>query len=189
MGEPSQKEITQLLRDWNRGDTSALDRLMPLVYSELRRLAKAYLHRERADHTLQPTALVHEAYLRLVDSANVTWQNRAHFFGIAARVMRQTLVNHALARRAEKRGGLANKLSLDEAIRFSDEREVDLVALDEALKELEKIDAQKARIIELRFFGGLSIAETAEVLNVSHATVERHWKIARLWLKRELSKA
>lgn len=189
MGKLSQQQITQHLMDWSQGDPAALDRLMPSVYSELRRLAAAHLRRERHDHTLQATALVHEAYLRLVDAEHVTWQNRAHFFGIAARVMRQILVNHALSRNAAKRGGLAHKLSLDEVVSFADDREVDIVALDEALKELEQIDPQKCRIIELRFFSGLSIEETAEVLGVSKATVERHWRIAKLWLKRELSKA
>ena len=188
MGKSSQKQITELLLDWSRGDAAALDQLMPTIYGELRQLASRYLRRERPDHTLQATALVHEAYLRLVDAEQVTWQNRAHFFGIAARIMRQVLVNHALAHQAAKRGGLAQKLSLEEAISFADDREVDLVALDQALKELERLDPQKCRIIELRFFSGLSIEETAEVLGVSHATVERHWRIAKLWLKRELSK-
>ena len=187
MGESSRGQITQHLIDWRQGDPAALDRLMPSVYGELRRLATVYLRRERHDHTLQATALVHEAYLRLVDAEQVTWQNRAHFFGIAARIMRQILVNHALSRRAAKRGGLAHKLSLDEAVNFADDREVDIVALDEALKELERIDPQKGRVIELRFFSGLSIEETAFVLGVSNTTVERHWRIAKLWLKRELS--
>jgi RNA polymerase sigma factor (TIGR02999 family) len=162
--------------------------MMPLVYDELRRLARHYLSRERADHTLQATALVHEAFLRLVDQTHVTWQNRAHFFGIAAQMMRRILVNHAEAHKAEKRGGYARKLALDDAVSFADEREVDLVALDDALKTLEKIDPQKCRIVELRFFGGLTIAEAAEALEVSVTTVERNWRLAKAWLRRELSK-
>jgi RNA polymerase sigma factor (TIGR02999 family) len=162
--------------------------MMPLVYDELRRLARHYLSRERADHTLQATALVHEAFLRLVDQTQVTWQNRAHFFGIAAQMMRRILVNHAEAHKAEKRGGHARKLALADAVSFADEREVDLVALDDALKTLEKIDPQKCRIVELRFFGGLTIEETAEAMGVSDATVERNWRLAKAWLRRELSK-
>jgi RNA polymerase sigma factor (TIGR02999 family) len=189
VGGDSSKDITELLLSWKSGNQAALDELMPLVYQELKGLAASYLRRERPDHTLQATALVNEAYVRLVDSPTVSWQNRAHFFGIAARIMRQILVNHALKRNAAKRGGFAHKLSLDEAVSFADQREVDLIALDDALKQLETIDPQKSRIIELRFFGGLSIAETAEALGVSHATVERNWKIAKLWLRREISKA
>jgi RNA polymerase sigma factor (TIGR02999 family) len=182
----SPNEITRLLLDWNEGDKAALDRLMPLVCDELRRLAASYMGKERTDHTLQSTALVNEAYLRLVEQSSISWQNRAHFFGIAARMMRQILVNHAEAYNAAKRGGSAPKLSLDDAVSFVEQRELDLVALDDALKELEKLDALKSRIVELRFFGGLTIEETAVVLAISHDTVERHWKMAKLWLRREL---
>src|SRR5437867_361736 len=160
---------------------------MPVVYGELRRLAQHYLRRERPDHTLQATALVHEAYLRLIDQHSVTWQNRAHFFGIAAQMMRRILVNHAVAKRSEKRGGLETKLSLDEAVSFADQREVDLVALDDALKELEALDPQQSRVVELRFFGGLSIEETAEALGISPATVKRDWSTAKIWLRRAIS--
>lgn len=162
---------------------------MPLVFDELRRVAASYMGRERTDHTLQSTALVNEAYLRLADQSTISWQNRAHFFGIAARMMRQILVNHAETHNAAKRGGSTPKLSLDDAVSFAEERELDLVALDDALKELEKLDSLKSRIVELRFFGGLTIDETAEVLSVSHDTVERHWRMAKLWLKRELIKS
>lgn len=179
--------ITQLLVEWSAGDQAALDQLMPLVYDELRRLARSYLRRERPDHTLQATALVHEAYLRLIDQHSVSWQNRAHFFGIAAQMMRRILVNHALARATAKRGGPAQKLSLDESIGVADQRDVDLLALDEALKQLESLDAQQSRIVELRFFGGLSIEETAAVLSLSPATIKREWSTARLWLKRQLA--
>src|SRR6266550_6778096 len=149
--------ITQLLVGWSNGDQEALAQLTPLVYDELRRMARTYLRGERSDHTLQATALVHEAYLRLIDQHSVSWQNRAHFFGIASQMMRRILVNHALARATAKRGGDAQKLSLDEATNFAGEREIDLIALDEALKELERMDPQQTRIVELRFFGGLSI--------------------------------
>jgi RNA polymerase sigma factor (TIGR02999 family) len=180
--------ITQLLVEWSGGDQAALDQLMPLVYDELRRLARSYLRRERPDHTLQATALVHEAYLRLVDQHSVSWQNRAHFFGIASQMMRRILVNHAVARATAKRGGPAEKLSLDEAIAVVDQRDIDLIALDNALKQLETLDAQQSRVVELRFFGGLSIEETAEVLNLSPATVKREWSTARLWLRRQFAK-
>jgi RNA polymerase sigma factor (TIGR02999 family) len=179
--------ITQLLVEWSRGDQAALEQLMPLVYDELRRLARSYLRRERPDHTLQPTALVHEAYLRLIEQHSVNWQNRAHFFGLASQMMRRILVNHALARAADKRGGPAQKLSLDEATSLTDEREVGLIALDEALKELERLDPRQTRIVELRFFGGLSIEETAEALGLSPATVKREWTTAKLWLRRQIA--
>src|SRR5256714_5114698 len=178
--------ITELLIEWGNGDRAALDRLTPLVYDELRRMARTYLRGERPDHTLQATALVNEAYVRLVDQHSVSWQNRAHFFGIASQEMRRILVNHAVARRTAKRGGGAQKLSLDEAVGLADGREVELIALDEALKELEKLDARQNRIVELRYFGGLSIKETAEVLDLSPATVKREWSTARLWLRRQL---
>ena len=178
--------ITQLLVEWGKGDQAALDRLAPLVYEELRRMARTYLRGERPDHTLQATALVHEAYLRLVDQHSVSWQNRAHFFGIASQMMRRILVNHATARAADKRGGGAQKLALDEAAGLAEGREAELIALDEALKELEKLDQRQGRIVELRYFGGLSIEETAEVLDLSPATVKREWSTARLWLRRRL---
>ncbi|MDQ3907763.1 MAG: sigma-70 family RNA polymerase sigma factor, partial [Acidobacteriota bacterium] len=171
--------VTQLLLEWNAGDRGALDRLLPVVFDELRRLAGAYLRRERPDHTLQPTALVNEAYLRLVDQKNVDWQNRAQFFGIAANLMRQILVDHARKRSAEKRGGSnQQRLSLTQAERIAREQEVDVLALDEAMERLAAFDPQQARIVELKFFAGLTIEETAEVLGISHATVEREWKLA-----------
>jgi RNA polymerase sigma factor (TIGR02999 family) len=179
--------ITQLLVNWSEGDQAALDEILPLVYDELRRLARSYLRRERPDHTLQATALVHEAYIRLIDQHSVSWQNRAHFFGIASQMMRRILVNHALSRAAVKRGGLAQKLSLDEAVGLGDQPEVDLIALDRALNELEALDSRQSRIVELRYFGGLSIEETAEVLSLSPATVKREWSTARLWLRRQIA--
>ena len=161
---------------------------MPLVYSELRRLAKAYLRRERSDHTLQSTALVNEAFLRLVNQRNVQWKSRAHFFGIAAQLIRRILVDHARAHQADKRGAGAFKLSLDEAIGVPEKRDLDLVALDDALQRLTELDPQQSRIVELRFFAGLSIEETAEVLGISTATVKREWSTARAWLYRDLSR-
>jgi RNA polymerase sigma factor (TIGR02999 family) len=181
-------EITQLLIAWNQGDQSARDELMPIIYQELRRLARGYLRRERPNHTLQPTALVHEAFLRLVDQGQVNWQNRAHFFGIAARLMRQILINHAEARRAAKRGGSAERVSLSQVDNRAGEQEVDLIALDEALRNLESIDPLQSRIVELRYFSGLTIEEIAEVLGISPATVKREWSTARAWLRRELSR-
>jgi RNA polymerase sigma factor (TIGR02999 family) len=162
--------------------------LLPLVYAELRRLAASYLRRERPDHTLQPTALVHEAYLRLVDQTQARWQNRAHFLGVAAQMMRRILVDHARGHRAEKRGGDFQILSLDENIDVSGERAADLVALDEALKRLAELDPQKSRVVELRFFGGLSVEETAEVLGVSAPTVKRQWRMAKAWLYGQVQK-
>jgi len=178
--------ITQLLVEWSHGNQQALDRLTPLVYDELRQMARTYLRLERPDHTLQATALVHEAYLRLIDQHSVSWQNRAHFFGIASQMMRRILVNHALTRAAEKRGG-GEKIALNEAIEFAQQSDIDLIALDEALQELERLDPQQTRIVELRFFGGLSIEETAAALGVSPATVKRDWSTARLWLRRKLA--
>lgn len=179
--------VTQLLIDWSKGDQAALDQLMPLVYSELRRLATNYLRRERQGHTLQPTALVNEAYLKLVDQRNAKWQNRAQFFGISAQLMRRILVDHARQHRAAKRGGSEQqRLSITSAEKFAKQSEIDLLALNEALDELTKMDPQQARIVELKFFGGLSIEETAEVLGIGHATVERDWKMARAWLRRQL---
>jgi len=179
--------VTQLLIDWSKGDQAALDQLMPLVYSELRRLASNYLRRERQGHTLQPTALVNEAYLKLVDQRSAKWQNRAQFFGISAQLMRRILVDHARQHRAAKRGGSEQqRLSITSAEKFAKQSEIDLLALNEALDELTKMDPQQARIVELKFFGGLSIEETSEVLGIGHATVERDWKMARAWLRRQL---
>lgn len=180
------KNITLLLLKWGDGDNSALEQLMPLVYDELRKLAVRYLRRERADHTLQATALVNEAYLRLVDQQKVEWQNRAQFFGLAAKLMRNILVDHARRRQATKRGGKFSKVLFESGHQAGVKPPMDLLALHEALEHLEAFDQQKVRIIELRFFGGLSIEETAAVLQVGHATVERDWKLARAWLRREL---
>lgn len=179
--------MSQLLVAWSSGDQSALEELMPLVYEELRRLAHHYIRRERPGHTLQTSGLVNEAYLRLVDQTNIQWQNRAHFFGIAARLMRQILVDYARRQRYAKRGGDARRLSLDEALIISKERAADVVALDDALKTLAEIDSRQSQIVELRFFGGLSIEETAEVLSVSAGTVMRDWTLAKAWLRRELT--
>jgi RNA polymerase sigma factor (TIGR02999 family) len=179
--------ITQLLIRWNEGDAAALEALMPLVYSELRRLANNYLRRERQEHTLQPTALVNEVYLKLVDQRNARWQNRAQFYGIAAQLMRRILVDHARARHAEKRGGSEQqRLSITSAQELATRPDLDVLALHEALEELALLDQQQARVVELKFFGGLSIEEVAEVLGIGHATVERDWKIARAWLRRKL---
>ena len=184
---PSQHEVTRLLIRLTDGDGDVLGELLPLVYDELRRLAAGYLRRERPGHTLQPTALVHEAYLRMVDQSQVHWQNRAHFLGVAAQMMRRILVDHARGQKAEKRGGDFQKLSLDENIDVSGERAADLVALDEALERLAEFDPQKARVVELRFFGGLSVEETAEVLGVSAPTVKRQWRMAKAWLYGQVS--
>jgi len=188
MTTPSEKDVTRLLVAWSNGDQTAIEQLTPLVYSELHRLAHRYLGRERKGHTLQTTALVHEAYLRLIDQKEVRWQNRAHFFAIAAQMMRRILVDYARSRNVAKRGGDARQVSLDEAMDVSDERAADVIALDEALKSLSDLDQRKGRIIELRFFGGLSIEETAEVLGVSPGTVMRDWTFAKAWLQREINK-
>jgi RNA polymerase sigma factor (TIGR02999 family) len=180
-------EITQLLVKWSQGDQAAFDQLMPLVYQELRRLADSYLRRERHHHSLQPTVLVHEAYLRLVNQQEVSLHNRAQFFGMAATLMRRILVDHNRRRRAAKRGGGEYTLSLSRANRFDNNPDVNLIALDEALEKLAAIKPQHSRIVELRFFGGLTIEEAAQVLGISHATVERDWNFARAWLRRELS--
>ena len=174
-----------MLVAYGQGDAEALERLIPLVYSELHRRAGYYLRAERSDHTLQPTALVNEAFLRLVDQ-NISWQNRAHFFGVAAQVMRRILVDHARAHNTEKRGGQARKLSLDEAIAVGNERPVDLIALDEALERLAQMDAEKCRLVELRYFAGLSVEETAEAMGMSVATVMRHWSMAKAWLRKQM---
>lgn len=179
--------VTELLRRWNSGDREAMDRLMPIVYDELRRLAAGYLKGERPGHTLQPTALVHEAYLRLVRQDRVEWQNRAHFFGIAARMMRRVLVDHARRRQAEKRdaGGFRLTLQLGEA--FEAARDPELLELDQALGRLERLDADQARVVELRFFGGLTVEETAVVLGISTATVKREWRTAKAFLRDEMA--
>ena len=183
---PRTENVTQALRQLSDGHEGAPELLIPLVYTELRKLAQAYLEHERADNTLQATALVHEAYIRLVDWENVTWQNRAHFFGVAAQVMRHILVDHARERGAQKRGGGMTKLSLDEAVSFARQKEVDLIALDDALRDLARFDADQSRIVELRFFGGLTIEETAEALRISPATVKREWTLAKAWLHETL---
>jgi RNA polymerase sigma factor (TIGR02999 family) len=180
------EDVSQLLRAWNRGDSDAENELMQIVYDELRRLARNYLRRERADHTLQPTALVHEAYLRLVDQKSVEWQNRAHFYGIAALMMRRILVNYANGRERAKRGGEAQRLSLSAVDRLAGKQEFDLIALDDALKRLAEIDPQQSRIVELRYFGGLTNEEIAEVVGISVATVKREWSAARAYLRREV---
>lgn len=187
MNPPSPQDVTKLLAEWSKGDQAALEALIPLIYSELRRLAGHYLSQEKPGHTLSATALVHEAYLRLVKQ-RVTWQNRAHFFGVAAQMMRRILVDHARSHRYAKRGGGALTLTLDQALATSQQKELDLVALDEALHSLAKLDERQSRMVELRFFGGLSIAETSEVLGVSTPTVKREWASARAWLYRELSR-
>ena len=184
----STPEITQLLIAWNQGETAALERLTPLVYAELHRLAKRYMAGERSGHLLQTTALVNEAYLRLIDGENVQWQNRAHFFGLAAQLMRRILIDFARMRQREKRGGDPLRVSLSLAAEVPQERNADLVALDDALQALEKLDARQALVVELRFFAGLSLEETAEVLKVSVITVRRDWSSAEAWLYRELSK-
>lgn len=182
------QEVTALLVDWSNGDRNALEELMPLVYGELRRLAGAHLRRERSDHTLQSTALVHEAFLRLVNQKDVHWRSRAHFYGIAARMIRRILVDHARAQNAGKRGFGAIKIELDEAMAVSQQPEVDLVGLDDALERLAAMDERQGRIVELRFFAGLSVEETAEVMHLSPATVKREWSSARAWLYREILK-
>ncbi|HKG13609.1 MAG TPA: sigma-70 family RNA polymerase sigma factor [Pyrinomonadaceae bacterium] len=185
---PSPQEMTDLLAAWSDGDREALDRLLPLVERELHRLAHHYMSRERPDHTLQTGALVNEAYLKLVDQTRVRWQNRAHFFAIAAQTMRRILIDHARRRRYDKRGGGARPLPLDEAAHITDERAAELVALDDALKLLQDVDERKARVVELRYFGGLSVEEVSEVLKVSPDTVGREWRRARAFLLREMER-
>jgi RNA polymerase sigma factor (TIGR02999 family) len=187
MATVSPSDVTQLLVDWRNGDQAALGKLMPLVYDELRRLAEHYLRRERPDHTLQATALVHEAYLRLVDKDHPNWQNRAHFFAVAAQLMRRILVDHARRHHYVKRGGGAPNVSLDEAIMVSNERGAELIALDEALTGLAAMDERKSRVIELRFFGGLTVEDTAEVMDLSTATVINETRLARAWLYRQIN--
>ena len=188
MPQPSPHEVSQLLRAWSSGDELALQKLIPLVYEELHRIARRYMGRERKGHTLQTSALVNEAYLRLVDWKNVEWQNRAHFFAASAQLMRRILVDFARNRRYLKRGGGALQVSLAEAEGISLERGTDLLALDDALNSLAAMDQRKSQVVEMRFFGGLSVEETAEVLKVSVETVMRDWKLAKVWLLRELEK-
>jgi RNA polymerase sigma-70 factor (ECF subfamily) len=179
-------EITELLLEWNNGDADALNRLMPHVEAELRRIADHYMRRENPDHTLQTTALVNEAYLKLVDQRQVHWQNRAHFFALSSKLMRRILLDHAKTQRRAKRGGGAVHVDLDEVAVLSPEKSAQLIALDEALTRLAEFDPFKSRIVEMRHFGGLDVRETAEVLGVAEVTVMRHWKLAKVWLKREL---
>jgi RNA polymerase sigma factor (TIGR02999 family) len=181
-------ELTQLLISWGQGDQSAIDQLMPLVRTELRRLARNYMARENPGHTLQTSALINEAYIRLVDQQNVPWQNRNHFFAVAAQVMRHILIDHARAHLYAKRGGGAHKVSLDEVEASTSQRAVELLALDDSLNSLAALDPRKSQIIELRFFGGLTIEETAEAMNISPITVTREWRTARAWLRREIEK-
>jgi len=187
MDPNSRTSVTELLIGWTKGDRGALDEMLPLVYSELKQLAAYYLSRERRDHTLQTTALVHEAYLRLIDQQHVDWKNRAQFLGIAAEMMRRILLNHARDRAAIKRGGGAQRVSLSLAPGTFDQPDVDLIALDEALTELSKLDSRKARVVELKFFGGMTGEEIAEVLQVSTATIDREWTLARAWLFRAIA--
>ena len=189
MAESSPEGVTRLLLAWGNGQDAALEELLPLVHGELRRLARRYMYGERPNHTLQATALVNEAYLRLVDSRRVGWQNRAHFFAISAQLMRRILVDSARSRGYQKRGGGIPKVTLDEGLIGPQEKSRDLVALDDALKALCGVDARKAQVVELRFFGGMSVEETAEVLKVSPETVLRDWRLAKAWLAREMGKA
>ncbi|MBL8186802.1 MAG: sigma-70 family RNA polymerase sigma factor [Acidobacteria bacterium] len=188
MNRPASEEITQLLLAWGGGDETALERLMPLVHAELKRLAKRYMNRQRTGHTLQTTALVNEAYLRLIDSSRVQWQNRAHFFAISAQLMRRILVDAARAKQNLKRGGGAQMIALDEAPEVFSEQAAELIALDDALKALASFSPRLSQVVELRYFGGLSEEETAEVLKTSTRTIRRDWKLARTWLYRELSR-
>jgi len=186
MSQPGSNEITGLLEAWGGGDESALEQLMPLVYNELHRMAHGYMRREHQGHTLQTSALVNEAYLRLVKWKDGRWQNRAHFFAVSAQIMRRILVDFARNRQYQKRGGGAREVSLDEAASLTNCHSADLVALDEALKTLEALDVRKSRVVEMRFFGGLSVQEVAAVLKVSEETVMRDWRLAKVWLLREL---
>jgi RNA polymerase sigma-70 factor, ECF subfamily len=186
MSESTAHEVTEILRDWCGGDRDAAERLFPLVYDELKRQARFFLSRERKDHTLQPTALVHEAYLRLIDQTVLKAENRTHFFGIASRLMRQILVDHARRKNAEKRGGAAQRLSLNDIDVAPEEAAGDILVLHEALDRLESLDQRKAKVVEMRFFGGMNEDEIAEVLGISEKTVRRDWQFAKLWLYREL---
>jgi RNA polymerase sigma-70 factor (ECF subfamily) len=178
--------VTMLLREWGRGDKRALERLIPLVHHELHQIARRHMRHERPGHTLQATALVNEAYLRLIDTKDVTWRDRAHFLAVCARVMRHILVDHARSQRSQKRGGHATKVTLDEALVVTNEASLDFTALDDALNALAKFDERKSRVIELRFFGGLTVEETASVVDVSPETVMRDWQLAKVWLRREM---
>lgn len=186
---PDQKphEVTQILREWSEGDKGAADRLFPIVYDELKRQARVYLNRERLNHTLQPTALVHEAYLRLIDQTILTAENRTHFYAIASRMMRQILVDHARRHKSEKRGGAAERFSIEDLQISTEQSAGDLLELHEALEKLEALDQRKSRVVEMRFFGGLKESEIAEILGVTEKTVRRDWQFAKLWLFRELS--
>jgi RNA polymerase sigma factor (TIGR02999 family) len=186
MSTPADQDVTQLLLAWRGGDDDALDKLVPLVYKELHRLARIYMRREKAGHTLQTTALVHEAYVRLIDASKVRWQNRAHFFAVSAQLMRRILVDFARSRNYQKRGGDARRASFSEALKLSSHENPDIVALDEALTTLANVDERKSQVVELRYFGGLSVEETAEALNVSPETVKRDWRLAKAWLLRHL---
>lgn len=188
MTGPPQNVVTATLLELSAGDSNAAAKLWPLVYDELRRLAAAYLRRERPDHTLQPTALVHEAYLRLIDQTRVDWKNRAHFCAVASEMMRRILVDHARKHHAAKRGRGETRISLDEAVSFPHEIEIDVIAVDEALLDLSRLDPQQGRLVELRFFGGLTLDETAEVMSISRSTVQREWDMAKAWLHNQLSK-
>lgn len=188
MTNVSSPRVTELLLAWSRGDQSALEQLIPLVHGELRRLARRHMGHERAGHTLQTTALINEAYLRLIDIRQVQWQDRAHFFAVSARLMRRILVDHARSRQRLKRRGAIEKVSLDEALLVRQEPDRNLVVLDDALKALASVDARKSQVVEMRFFGGLSVQETAEALGVSADTVMRDWKLAKVWLLRELQR-
>ena len=186
---PSAADLTRWLSACKKGDTTALEALLPLVYDELHRQAVRFFSRERAGHTLQPTALVNEVYLRLMNQQEVSWQNRAQFFGVAAQMMRRILVSHARTRQAAKRGGAEQRITFDEGLAATPARDVNLIALDEALTKLESIDAEKSRMVELRFFSGMSVAETAEVMGVSPRTIDRQWQTAKAWLHREIGAA
>ncbi len=188
MSDLSQGEVTQLLRQWGAGRASALDELLPLVYRELKAMAARRLRRERADHTMQATDLVHEAFLRLVGQHNASWNDRAHFFAIAAQAMRRVLVDHARRTGAEKRISPSQKVPLDAAPPLSSEPDVSVLEVDQALERLTAVDERQARVVELRFFGGLTVAETAEVMGISEATVAREWRMARAWLRREIER-
>ncbi|HEV8486687.1 MAG TPA: sigma-70 family RNA polymerase sigma factor [Blastocatellia bacterium] len=188
MATLSQRQVTQLLLDWREGDQEALNRLIPLVHQELKRLARHYMRRERAGHTLQTSALVNEAYIQLIDYKRVQWKDRSHFLAVAAQVMRRILIDYARNRQSLKRGAGARKVSLDEAATLADERAAEMIALDEALTSLAELDPRKSRIVELRYFGGLEIEETAQVIGISPATVKREWNSARLWLHREINR-
>jgi RNA polymerase sigma factor (TIGR02999 family) len=188
MTQSAEPDVTELLSRWGQGDRDAFDALAPSVYGELRRIAVGYLRRERPDHTLQPTALVHEAFLRLVEQRDVDWQSRQHFFGVSAQLMRRILVDYARQRAADKRGGGRNHVTLDEALAAAESNRLDVILIDDALRRLASIDPNHVRLIELRFFGGLTIEEAADVLGYSSGTAKREWRLAKAWLRRELAK-